>query len=338
MWFYCSGQPDLHSSLIAENQFDQLASELSKLLTESTLRARGDSILLSGGLDTSIVAAIASKAGFEVFALTVILKGYPAPDLEYSKLICSQLGLSQETVEIDLEEIEASLPGVIRVLRTFDPMEIRNSVTVYLGLKWAASRGFKKIYTGDAADELFAGYSFITGLPAELAVSKLHHLWHVMHFSSIPLASSLNMKALLPFFDTKVRDFAYGIPFDFLVGKDKNGNLVGKYILRKAFEDKLPPEIVWRKKTPIEFGSGTTVLPQIYGGKMSDGEFLERKSEYFEQDHVRIRDKEQLHYYEIYRKIFGPPVSVSSKRNCPSCNSDLVESQNFCTTCGEFPV
>ena len=127
------------------------------------------------------------------------------------------------------------------------------------------------------------------------------------------------MVALLPFLDSGVKAFATTeIPFEFLVGKNETSGMeevFGKFILRKAFEDSLPPEIVWRTKTPIEFGSGTTYLPKIYSGKISSEEFDEKKKMFLERDRVRLRDPEQLHYYEIYRKSLGPPDSGFFEEN-----------------------
>jgi asparagine synthase (glutamine-hydrolysing) len=321
--------------------FRLTASRLRQLVTESVEDCRGDSILLSGGLDTSIVAAIASKSNPKLQAFTVVLKGHPSPDLHYSRVISSEFRLGQEVIEASLDDIENVLPEVIRTLGSFDPMEIRNSVATFLGLLKAKSRGYPRVLTGDAADELFAGYSFVKNLREEEAVPKLHHLWEVMHFSSIPLASSLGMHALLPFLDPNVKDFAIKIPYKFLVGRnDASGSeeLFGKFILRKAFEDLLSPEIVWRTKTPIEFGSGTTFLPKIYAGKISMEEFNEKRNHYLEIDKVRLRDPEQLHYYGIYRKQLGLPAPDLSKRMCPACTSNVPQNANFCTICGEYPI
>ncbi len=331
----------MHSSLSQEEGFERCAAELRRLIVEAVYASHGDSILLSGGLDTSIIAAVASTFNPILRAFTVILKDYPAPDLLYSKMISQKLGMKQEVIEASLDDVEESLSDVIRVLRSFDPMEIRNSVAIYLGLMKAKSDGFSRVLTGDAADELFAGYSFVNSLAKEEALAKLHHLWEVMHFSSISLASSLGIEALLPFLDRRVKEFATSeIPFEFLVRNSKEGAGVvfGKFILRKAFEEMLPPDIVWRKKTPIEFGSGTTILPQIYSNKIGASEFDDKKRMYLEKDQVRIRDKEQLHYYEIYRRIFGPPFFDSTRRTCPACHSNAADSANFCTTCGEYPI
>ena len=334
----------MHAALASHDprNFWQSARRLRQLLVQSVEQSRGDSILLSGGLDTSIIAAIASRSNPHLQAFTVLLKDFPSPDLQYSTLVCSKLCLGQEIIQASLDDIENSLPEVITTLGSFDPMEIRNSVAVFLGLKRAQSRGYSRILTGDAADELFAGYSFVKNLQKEEALLKLYHLWKVMHFSSMPLARSLGIVVLLPFLDPDVKTFATTeIPFEFLVGRNETSGsdeLFGKFILRKAFEDSLPPEIVWRTKTPIEFGSGTTYLPKIYSSKISSGEFDEKKKIYLERDHVRLRDPEQLHYYEIYRKSLGVPAPDFSKRTCPACASNVPVSADFCTICGEYPI
>ncbi len=268
------------------------------------------------------------------------MKVFPAPDLEYSRLVSSRLGIRQEIVQSSLNDIEFSLPEVIRILRSFDPMEIRNSVAIFLGLKTAKSLGYSRVLTGDAADELLAGYSFVANLPEKEAISKLHHLWDVMHFSSIPLAKFLGIEALLPFLDDRVKEFATSdLPFEFLVNKNSTSGVVfGKFILRKAFESELPQEIIWRKKTPIEYGSGTTELPHVYSKSIDSLEFSEKKSRYLESDHVRLRDQKQLHYYEIYRREIGPPTSDPERRRCPGCTSNVPDKANFCTICGEYPI
>lgn len=304
----------------------------------------GDSILLSGGLDTGIVLAAATESQRtepgDLRTYTVVLQGVPAPDLEFSRAVSKHFRVPLVTHAMSLAELEGCLPEVVKVLRTFDPMEVRNSVAVYVGMKRARLDGRAKIMTGDASDELFAGYSFVFNLPKEKARESLFHLWEVMHFSSIPLAASLGMEARLPFLHPKVREVAESLDFSLLNGKRPgSGELTGKYVLRKAFEDILPPEIVWRPKTPIENGSGTTALPRIYSEMTSDAEFTQKREEYLGKDGVRLRDKEQLRYYRIYRELFGPPGPVDpSQRACPACTSNVPRGATFCTTCGEYPI
>ncbi|RLG06810.1 MAG: asparagine synthase, partial [Thaumarchaeota archaeon] len=113
----------------------------------------------------------------------------------------------------------------------------------------------------------------------------------------------------------------------------------GKYILRVAFENMLPAEIVWREKVPIEGGTGTAMLPKIFEQKISPSEFDRLKERYLLEDGVAIRSKEQLFYYQIYRELFGPPhPDGSTKKICPMCHSNVPDDMNYCRICGAYPI
>jgi asparagine synthase (glutamine-hydrolysing) len=325
-----------------QTEVSQIIFELRNRIIQSVEETLGDAILLSGGLDTSIIAAILGsvlKMSKLVRAYTVIVHHVPSPDLKFSKLVSKRFGLIHQVSKVSISDIEQELPHVIRVLKSFDPMEIRNSVIPFIGMKKARLEECSKIMTGDAADELFAGYDFVFKESKEKAIKTSLHLWEVMHFSSIPLAASLEMEARIPFLNPKVKEFAMRrVDFALLVGQN-GSEIFGKYALRKAFEDILPAEITWRKKTPIEYGSGSTVLSQIYSQIVLDNEFIDKRKRYLEKDGVRLRDKEQLKYYEIYRGEFGPPTKDDeNKKICPACQGNVPDNATFCTICGEYPI
>lgn len=314
-----------------------LAIELREIIEKAVHETMGDSILLSGGLDTSVVAVLAQRWR-KIHAYTVILNDAPAPDLPYAKLIAEKFSLPHTVFSFEVSEIDEGLRHVIRTLQTFDPMEVRNSLTIFLGLRRAKEDGCRAVMTGDASDELFAGYSFVYKLPQAKMHESLERMWRAMRFSSIPLARSLGMEAKLPFLQLAVKEFAEKLDPSSLVGS-REGELFGKYLLRIAFQNDLPNEIVWRTKTPIEFGSGTTILPQHYSQAINDDVFVSERNEFEKLDHVKIRDKEHLRYYQIYRELFGPPHPEHGERRvCPSCTSNVPETTNFCTTCGAYPI
>ncbi len=149
-----------------KEDFDSVRLALRRAIFKAVYETIGDCILLSGGLDTSIVAAVVSaRLGGSVAtrfkAYTVVLKGAPSPDLDFSKLISRKFLIPQKVKEVELSELEEYLPEVISVLKSFDPMEVRNSVVAYIGMKEARKDGCFNVMTGDASDELFAGYSFV---------------------------------------------------------------------------------------------------------------------------------------------------------------------------------
>jgi asparagine synthase (glutamine-hydrolysing) len=269
---------------------------------------------------------------------TVFFPLADAPDLPYAKVISRRLRLDWEVLELSPKILPERLVDVIRVLETFDPMEVRNSVAVYHGLAAARDQGFSKVMTGDGVDELFAGYSFSFNLPARELKGRLRALWKVMHFSSRPMARALGISASLPYLDKSVVKFAATLEPRQLVGV-RDGKKYGKLILRAAFEGKIGKRNAWRVKTPIEYGSGTTFLPRYYSMKVSDDDFAQGKKEAASKDGVEIRDKEHLEYYRLYRSMFPPPSArATTGHRCPSCGADVRRGSKFCVTCGAYPI
>jgi len=314
-----------------------ICETIRRLLEEAVAKNLADAILLSGGLDTSVVATIAVRSA-RPRAFTVAMRDSPALDLDYARVMARRLGLEHTVHVFDYDELREALKQVISVLRTFDPMEVRNSASVYIGLRLAKEAGAKSVMTGDASDELLAGYSFLFHLRGEELKASLRRMWDVMRFSSVPLARSLGMEARLPYLHGPFKEFAMSLDVELLIRKEGEETF-GKWILRKAFEALLPREIVWRTKTPIEFGSGTTILPKLYESWVGESEFQDKKARYMKEDGVTIRDKEHLAYYEMFRGVFGPPGPVDPEaRICPQCRSNVPEIASFCTTCGAYPI
>jgi len=306
-------------------------------LEESVRRNLTDGLLLSGGLDTAILAYLAAK-WVKPYCITVALDGAPAPDVDYARLVASRLKLRHCVHYFGNEELEESIRAVIRIMKSFDPMGVRNNAAIYVALKIGRDRGMSTIMTGDGCDELFGGYSFLFGLAEEQLDTALKKLWANMRFSSISLAEDLGIAVRLPFLDPKFNPFAAGLEVGLKV-KTAGGQGWGKWGLRKAFESIMPPEIAWRTKAPIEVGTGTTILPSLFDSRISDIEFNEKKSKYLNEDRVVIRSKEHLFYYEIYRSVVGVPCAgVSNARACPECGSSVEEGASFCRTCGAYPI
>jgi len=316
---------------------DRAAEELRSLLIEAVSRDPAEGILLSGGLDTSVVAAVACRFG-KPKAVTVALADAPAPDLECSKKVAEHLGLEHRIHVFGRREVEEAMAHVVKTMRTFDPMEVRNSAAITVGLRIAREQGIQTVFTGDASDELLAGYSFYHHLREQELKEALGKMWKVMRFSSVPLARSLGLEAKLPYLEPGFKEFAMCLDPDLLV-REVGGTIYGKWILRYAFRDELPEEIIWRVKTPIEYGCGTTILPKLYESWIDDAEFLKEKDEIYNSDRVIIRDKEHLAYYRIFRRTFGPPAPRDADgKICPQCHSNVEHYNNFCITCGAYPV
>jgi asparagine synthase (glutamine-hydrolysing) len=323
--------------LIGNADVEKICFELRLLLEEAVEKNLSEGILLSGGLDTSVLAVVASKFTL-LKAFTVAFQGFPAPDVKYAALMASRLHLPNFVHYFDEDELYDAVRTVVKTMRSFDPMEIRNSASILVGLKVAKEKGINTVMTGDGCDELFAGYSFLFNLEKEKLDLELKKLWEVMSFSSVPLAKTLEIKAKLPYLDPDFKAFATKLDSGYKV-KTERGKVWGKWIVRKAYEKMLPKEVAWRAKVPIEQGSGTTMLPSVFDRNIADAEFEEKRSRYLEKDKVMIRSKEHLFYYEIYRSVVGVPHPTDpSGKLCPQCNSNVARKSTYCRTCGAYPI
>ena len=314
-----------------------LCDRLRSSLNEAVRRNLAEGALLSGGLDSSIVAALASRHGLRR-AFTVAYGGADAPDLRYAKLVARRFRLKHVIYCFDESEAREAARAVVKILRTFDPMEVRNSIPIYLGLKAARESGVRSMLTGDGGDELFVGYSYLLELDFEKLQQELEKLWSTMKFSSTSLGEALGIDVKLPYLDPDFKRLAMRVDLEFKVRRDRSQPW-GKWILRKAFEGILPEQIVWRSKTPIEAGTGVLRFSSSLVESSSDEEFEDKARRYLENDGVVIRSKEQLFYYEIYRSTIGIPRDVNrgSGKQCPFCNS-AVGSSIYCRICGAYPV
>ena len=321
----------------------QDCEQLTKLLTESVKRNHAEALLLSGGLDSSILASIlrpqySIATGF----------GRAAPDLVYARQVAERYSKHHVELVFGQNRMAELVEQVIRIFRTFDPIEIRNSAVALAGLEWAKSDGYSNVMTGDGGDELFAGYNYFSRYHSDMQRfdSELQRLWQIMHFSSIKLGEYIGIEVKTPFLDEKFASFAKLISVNEKVG-EYDGKKWGKFILRRCFEPTLG-SLVWRPKLAQEQGAATDHYEQHIEEMIDDLTFANKKRIAQEQEGVRIRSKEHLHYYAIFRSYFPPPKEEeeeegevdhhSCRSRCSDCLGCIAPDARFCRKCGAFPV
>ncbi|HET6458390.1 MAG TPA: asparagine synthase C-terminal domain-containing protein [Nitrosopumilaceae archaeon] len=314
----------------------EICSNLHKLLSTAVNDCKSESIALSGGLDSSILAFCLNDKKINAFA--TIAKDFTSTDLVYSQLVAKQIGLPLEVQTASIEQLLFAVDKTIKILKVFNPIEIRNAIVIFLTISMVKEKGYSSIITGDGADELFAGYSFFQKMtPVELQ-KDLERIWQVMHFPSKIIGKSIGVDVEMPFLNDSVVKYAKSIPADLKVHEEK-GKKFGKWILRKSFEGILPEEIVWREKSAMQDGSGTTGLTSFFSNLISDSVFKNKLLLYLETEKVRLGTKESLYYYEIYRKYYDPPAFLGvSKSRCPECSGAILTGSHFCRMCGSFPI
>lgn len=313
---------------------DEHCPELRSLLCKSVRKNLSETILLSGGLDSSILSNILKPAQSVTIALTE-----EAPDIEFSRIIARKYSRHHAEVILSLDELLNVVESVIRILKTFNPTEIKNSSVVFAGIDFVKRLGFSNTMTGDGADELFAGYNYLRRYfhdPTRLQ-SELKRLWEIMTFSSIIIGNSLGVKVLTPFLEERFVEYAKNVTVDSKVGK-YSGTFWGKFILRRCFEGLLGPKIAWRRKYAQEEGSGITNLRNILEKQYDSVKFQNKKNKIL-SDGIHIKDKEQLYYFELFRKHFSLPIDEDClNARCPDCKGCLSKNSTYCQTCGSFPI
>lgn len=320
-------------------KYVNLLREARTLVNKAVKNNMAESMLFSAGTDTQIIAYEAIKYNPEIQCLTMHFKHGNPKDTQYVKKMVALLKLNHETHVFDRNEVLANAPKVVEALKKFDPMEIRNSMPVYIGLTILKKKGFKSVFTGDALDELF-GYPWQFHLSEKELAQKQKEMWKEMGFSSIPMAQSLGMIIKAPFLDTEFMNWAKKLPIKLKINI-RNGVKYSKWIMRKAYEEFIPEDVIWRPKAPLEAGTGTEILRTFFNEEISDLEFQEKKKQILEKDDVKIQDKEQLLYYEFFRKRFGKPSEIYPNNGgiqCPYCKSYVKTKIQFCKICGAYPI
>jgi len=314
---------------------DKFTENVRILLEEITMQCDANWIAFSGGLDSSILGQI--KKDQDLNALTIIAKDFIGTDLSYSQIVGKHIGIPLELKYVSIVEMLDAIKGTIKILKNFNDIEIRNSIVPYIYLNALKKKNVTKIITGDGADEIFAGYNFLVKKDHGELQKELKRIKKIMHFTSQKIANEFGISVQMPFIDESVIKFVETLPDNMLVNQ-KNGIKFGKWILRKAFENDLPPNVIWREKTPMQDGSGTVSLTKMFDSVISDDIFKEKTKKIRNEDNITIRTKESLHYYELYKENFKILECQNGENLCSDCNAEIVTDSKFCGMCGRFPL
>ena len=301
---------------------DKIFSELKERFAGAVKRNQVEGILLSGGLDSSLIAAYAKDCE----AVSIGLESY-GEDRHYAAQVAEFLKIEYHHMTVGEEETINTIPEVIKILRSFDPA-VPNDVTVYLGLRYAKDLGIGSVMTGDGGDEIFAGYDFM--LEMRDLKQYMNRMHSAMQFSANKIGEALGIHIKQPFLDKEFVRFSQKIPLNLKV-REENGQTWGKWILRKAFEGVLPEEILWQSKRPLEYGSGMVEMRKVVAAKVSDEEFEEERR----KSPIKFWNKEHFYYYRIYSQVVGEiPAPKRGQKTCECCGAGMDQRAFHCHVCG----
>ena len=241
---------------------------------------------LSGGLDSSVIAALAARAiDHPIKTFSVGTTG--SPDLAAARVVAQHIGSEHHELIFTAEDMARILPHVIYHLESADIDLVRSAIPTHFATK-LARRHVKAVLTGEGADELFAGYAYhhaYAKRPRALAdeitrsLGAMHNI-NLQRVDRITMAQGL--EARTPFLDRDLIDFAQSIPASLkmkITNKETRGT-TEKWILRKACEDLLPAEVIWRTKAQFDEGSGTIdTLDQALSQLLAETPPVDREAE-----------------------------------------------------------
>jgi asparagine synthase (glutamine-hydrolysing) len=314
---------------------DSISEKLFGKLKNACDKCSSDTISLSGGLDSTILAYYLQKQ--KPKAISIIAKDFEANDLVYCQMASQEFDLPLTIYNVETEQILEAVEETIKILKNFNDIEIRNNIVMYLAIKWAKDNQSDGIITGDGADELFAGYNFLLDKSKQELEGEIQRIYSIMHFPTQKIGKYLGVKVESPFLDEDVVDFALSIPGNLKVDT-RDGKKYGKWILRKTFEGKIPEKILWREKSPMQDGAGTNKLGDLFENLISDSKFDEKRKTIQQSHGITIRTKESMYYFDIFQKLHGIHQTVDEEINsCPYCHFN-TENSKFCRMCGAFPI
>ena len=289
-------------------------------------------VLLSGGLDSSLISAIAkqyaskrietgstSEAWWpQLHSFAVGLKG--APDLAAARKVAEAIGTVHHEVNYTIEEGLDAIRDVIYYIETYDVTTVRASTPMYLLARVIKSMGIKMVLSGEGADEVFGGYLYFHKAPDakafhEETVRKLSKLYLYDCLRANKSLAAWGVEGRVPFLDKEFLDVAMRLN---PAAKMCPGKTIEKKILREAFDGLLPPEILWRQKEQFSDGVGYSwidTLKRITSEAVSDEE-IAHASERFPINPPM--NKEEYFYRSIFESHFP---SESAARTVPSVPS-----------------
>jgi asparagine synthase (glutamine-hydrolysing) len=260
--------------------------------------------LLSGGLDSSLIASIAAKKLGKINTFSIGLKG--SPDLEAAKKVAKYLNSNHTEVTFTTEEGISHVNDVIYSLESYDTTTVRASTPMWLLCKYIKEHtNCRYIFSGEGSDEILGGYLYFHNAPStdEFALENMRRLRLIHQFDGLRAdrcAGAHGLDLIVPFLDKKFIDVCMKM------NQRKKRGGTEKHVLREAFEGYLPDEILWRQKDGMSDAVGTNWVDGIkmYAETtVSDSEFMEirNKSMY----HNTPLTKEEALYRKIFWNYYG---------------------------------
>ena len=318
---------------------DDLRSSLEASVHRQLMSDVPYGVLLSGGLDSSIVSAVAKKYAPkriesgdkaeawwpQLHSFAVGLTG--SPDLAAARKVADHIGTVHHEINFAVEEGLDAIRDVIYHIETYDVTTVRASTPMYLLARVIKSMGVKMVLSGEGADEIFGGYLYFHKAPGpeafhEETVRKLSklHLYDCLRANKS--LAAWGVEGRVPFLDKEFLDVAMRLnPRDKMISKER----IEKWVLRKAFEDYLPASVAWRQKEQFSDGVGYNwidTLKELTSHEISDEQLANAKYRFPINPPM---SKEEYFYRSIFSEHFPSDSAAACVPSVPSVACSTAE-------------
>ena len=290
--------------------YEQGKKVVRELLTEAVEKRMKDNavggILLSGGLDSSLITYMVHEIKPDIECFTVSMEG--GQDLPLAKDVTKYLGIKHHILMFGEKEIKEILPLAIHHQEMYEESCVHGAIANFLAGRFVSPHT-KCVFTGEGADEFFAGYDgqFRQGSNPEEVASIANRLINVAHNTALQRLDRLNAansyESRTPFLDAKVVDFSMKIPIEYKIHGEEQ---VGKWIVRQAFEGCLPEHIIYQTKRFFAQGSGVAWIMRAQAEKEISPVELEEFNKV--DGNPWLSSVEELYYYRIFKQTFPQPA------------------------------
>ena len=290
--------------------YEQGKRIVRELLMEAVEKRMKDNavggVLLSGGLDSSLIAYMAHEIKPDIECFTVSMEG--GQDLPLAKDVTKCLGIKHHILMFGEKEIKEILPLAIHHQEMYEESCVHGAIANFLAGRFVSPHT-KCVLTGEGADEFFAGYDgqFRQGSNPEEVASIVDRLINVAHNTALQRLDRLNAansyESRTPFLDSKVMDFSMKIPIKHKIHGEEQ---TGKWIVRQAFEGCLPDHIIYQTKRFFAQGSGVAYIMRAQAEKEISQSELDKFNKV--EGHPYLSSVEELYYYRIFKQTFPQPA------------------------------
>jgi len=290
--------------------YEQAKKVVKQLLTEAVEKRMRDNavkgVLLSGGLDSSLIAYMAHEIKPDIECFTVSME--EGQDLPLAKDVTKYLGIKHHILMFGEKEIHEILPLAIHHQEMYEESCVHGAIANFLAGRFVSPHA-RCVLTGEGADEFFAGYDgqFRQGKNPEEVASIVDRLINVAHNTALQRLDRLNAansyESRTPFLDARVMDFCLKIPLEHKIHGEEQ---VGKWVLRQAFEGCLPEHIIYQTKRFFAQGSGVAYIMRSQAEKKISESELEEFNKI--EGNPWLSSVEELYYYRIFKETFPQPV------------------------------